>query len=82
MNLVDDLEWSVGIDDAAGSWQRAGLAGEEGVDLPCGLATLADGPDDERLTAATVAGCEHFRVWRSVRSDGCLDVAAIIQWDV
>src|SRR5688500_10312443 len=32
---------------------------EEGVDAAGGLAAFADGPDDERLTAADVAGGEH-----------------------
>jgi len=65
----------VDLDDAAGSAQRRG-AHQHAVDFARRLAALGDGPDDQRLAAAAVAGGEDALHRRGVAAGRRLDVAA------
>src|SRR5258706_9318067 len=64
---------------AATSSRQVGASHQESVDLARALAALANGPHDERLAAAHVAGGEYLRDRGRVATGtvgGRLDVAA------
>jgi len=48
------------MNDSSGD-RKEGISGQVVVNLTGRLPALGDGPDDERLAPATIAGCENSR---------------------
>lgn len=81
-NILKDLRRPSRINDSSRSGQRARLADQIAVDLTSRLTTLGDGPDNQRLSSAAIAGCEHLRIRRAISSDRGFDVSSAVQVEI